>query len=231
MPNETQPSPSNPLGNPPYPGYTSSNGPNWVDFLTVEYNASLLQTVNLAYGGATVDANLVAQYLPTVLDFNQQVNEEFIPYYAGSNRSVDWSSDDTLFAYFFGINDVGNSYAPGKNTSALNAQIFAEYASLVDQTYQAGARSFLFLNVPPVNRSPLTIAEGVSAETAEFADIEAFNAGVTAIAANLSATYSDATVFEFDTNALFTDVLGDVDLYPQTSGYQNVTTYCPAYEK
>jgi hypothetical protein len=34
----TQPSSTNPLGNPTYPGGTASNGPNWVGFLTVKYN-------------------------------------------------------------------------------------------------------------------------------------------------------------------------------------------------
>lgn len=55
----TPPSPTNPLGNPGYPGWTSANGPNWVGYLTVKYNDSLLQTYNLADGGATVDADLV----------------------------------------------------------------------------------------------------------------------------------------------------------------------------
>ena len=56
----TQPSLGNPLGNPPYPGYTSSNGPNWVDYLTVKYNQSLVETYNIAFGGATIDSDLVA---------------------------------------------------------------------------------------------------------------------------------------------------------------------------
>ena len=51
-----QPSRANPLGNPDYPGYTASNGPNWVDFLTTTYNETFLETINLAYGGATVGA-------------------------------------------------------------------------------------------------------------------------------------------------------------------------------
>lgn len=29
-----QPNATDPLGNPAYPGYTATNGPNWVDFLT-----------------------------------------------------------------------------------------------------------------------------------------------------------------------------------------------------
>lgn len=42
--NGVQPSADNPLGNPAYPGTTTSNGPNYVDYLTTTYNKSLLLT-------------------------------------------------------------------------------------------------------------------------------------------------------------------------------------------
>ena len=51
------PSAANPMGNPDYPGFTSSNGPNWIDFLTTTYNATFVKTINLAVGGATVDTD------------------------------------------------------------------------------------------------------------------------------------------------------------------------------
>ena len=126
-----QPDAANPIGNPSYFGYTSSNGPNWVDFLTTAYNQSFLETYDFAYGGATVDSSLVAQYLPSVLDFVQQVNDEFIPIYTAANNSVGWTSTNRLFASFFGINDVGNSYA--QQNSTLNDDIFVVYAGLIDQ--------------------------------------------------------------------------------------------------
>ena len=127
----TQPSPGNPLGNPPYPGYTAVNGPGWVDDLTVEYNQSFIETYNLAYGGATVDSALVAQYEPTVLDFVQQVNQEFLPVYGTSANVAGWTADNSLFAAFFGINDVGNSY--GAQNDALNGEIFSIYLKLINQ--------------------------------------------------------------------------------------------------
>lgn len=222
-----QPNRANPLGNPPYPGYTASNGPNWIDFLTTTYNKSFVETVNLAYGGATVDSNLVAQYLPTVLSVQEQVNDEYIPVY--SNKTViPWASDDTLFSIFIGINDVGNSYA-SKNAS-LNGIIFDVYSGLVDELYQTGGRNFLFLNVPPVNRAPLTTAQGVAAEQLEAADIADWNSRVAKLANNLTHTYSDATAFLFDTNAIFDQVLDDPCSHPQTCPYKNTTDYCVAYE-
>ncbi|KAK8085082.1 fungal cellulose binding domain-containing protein [Apiospora hydei] len=176
------------------PRYTSSNGPNWVDYLTVKYNASLLQTYNLAVGGATMDSDLVKPYLPTVLSVKQQVQDVFLPSYASSSSSssssengpIQWSASDSLFAFWIGINDVGNSYWQD-DTAGLNRQIFAVYADVVRQLYDdAGARNFLFLNVPPVDRSPLTLGQGAAAADREAADIAAFNALTAELAANLA---------------------------------------------
>ena len=229
-PNGTQPSASNPFGNPPYPGYTSANGPNWVDFLTTTYNTTTLQTLNLAYGGAVIDERLIAQYLPTVLSMRNQVEDEFLPLYAdGAQGTFTWESDNTLFASFLGINDIGNAYYQA-NASDIFAADFETYASLVDTLYQSGARNFLFLNVPPVDRSPLTVSQGEWSITNEAAAIAAFNANISALASNLSSTYADASVFLFDTHALFTAVLDDPSVYPQTAAYTNTTDYCEYYE-
>ncbi|KAL9623896.1 MAG: hypothetical protein Q9160_001888 [Pyrenula sp. 1 TL-2023] len=229
LPNSTQPSASNPLGNPAYPGYTSSNGPNWVDYLTIKYNASTLLTYNLAYGGATVDSALVAQYLPTVLDLSQQINDEFLPTYTPQNSTAQWSSSTSLFGIFIGINDVGNSYY-AQNTT-LNDAIFAEYSSLVDTLYGAGARNFLFLNVPPVDRSPLTTQQGGDGAALEAADIADFNGRIQGLASGLAKDEPDTAVFLFDDHTLFGNVLDDPSQFPETALYKDTETYCAAYQK
>ena len=208
-------------------GYTASNGPNWVDFLTTTYNKTFVETVDLAYGGATVDSDLVAPYLPTVLSVQQQIHDEYEPVYA-NKTIIPWASDNSLFAIFIGINDVGNSYS--SQNASLNGIIFDVYSGLVDELYQTGARNFLFLNVPPVDRAPLTTAQGASAEALEAADIADFNSRIANLANNLTHTYSDSTAFLFDTNAIFNQVLDDPCSHPQTCPYKNTTDYCVAYE-
>lgn len=222
-----QPNPSNPLGNPIYPGYTSSNGPNWVDFLTTTYNQSFIETVNLAYGGATVDANLVAAYRPTVLSVQQQVESEYLSTYTPAPSFLPWKSSNTLFSIFIGINDVGNSYA--SQNSTLASDIFTVYSGLLDELYLSGARNFLFLNVPPVDRSPLTTAQGASSQALEAAAISDWNRRVAAQSRNLTSTYHDVISFLFDTNKVFTQVLDNPCTYPQTCAYKNTTAYCDAY--
>lgn len=126
-----QPNPSNPLGNPAYPGSTSANGPNYVDFLTTTYNQSYIQNYNFGYGGATIDPSLVSSPFGDIVQtFRQQTREEFLPVYA-SNPTVPWCSADSLFSIFFGINDVILSYAP--RNSSLNYALIKSYEALVHQ--------------------------------------------------------------------------------------------------
>ena len=135
-----QPGPANPLGNPVYPGATSANGPNYVDFLTTTYNESYIQTYNFGYGGATVDPALVeSPYGLIVQSFEQQVTQSFLPLY--SNGEVSWSADNTLFGVFFGINDVILSYA--QQNSSLNYDLIKDYESLVNQVSNS---NFVFLS-------------------------------------------------------------------------------------
>ena len=152
-----------------------------MDFLTTTYNKTFIETINLAYGGATVDSALVTPYLPTVLSLKQQVQTEYLPIYADHPSFFDWQANDTLFAIFIGINDIGNAYGEA-NSSLIFSDVFAEYASLVDQLYGSGARNFLFLNVPPVNRSPLTVAAGAAAQALEAIDITVYNGNLTQLA-------------------------------------------------
>ncbi|KAL7621997.1 hypothetical protein AAE478_007498 [Parahypoxylon ruwenzoriense] len=233
---QSPPSPSNPFGNPEYPGWTSSNGPNWVGFLTVKYNASQLQAYNLAYGGATVDSDLVRPYMPTILSVKQQVQEEFVPGYTGDSPSApsapEWTSADSVFSFWIGINDVGNSYGSGADSSGLlYTQIFDVYSGLVDQLYQAGARNFVFINVPPVDRSPLTVGQGQNSVDMEKAAIADWNGRVADTAAALKNNHTDeVNVWIYDSNKSFGEVIDNPNTYEQTAELKNTTDFCSAYQ-
>lgn len=222
----TQPSPTNPLGNPSYPGWTSSNGPNWVGFLTYQYNASALQTYNLAYGGATVDSALVTPYAPTVLSLKNQVEDLYLPNYANSTK---WTANDSLFAVWIGINDVGNTW--WLNNATLYSLIFDEYASLLDKLHASGARNFLFLTVPPVNLAPLTLKNGPDVVEAEGKVILEWNERVVELASKLEKKHPGAKTFVHDTHKVYVDVIEDVASWEQTAGLKNVTGFCQKYAK
>ncbi|EUC37533.1 carbohydrate esterase family 16 protein [Bipolaris zeicola 26-R-13] len=229
--NGTQPSPSNPLGNPPYPGWTSSNGPNWVGFLTTTYNTSTLLTYNMAYGGATVDSALVAPYTPTVVSMKEQVQSQFLPTYGSHPNFAPWTSASSLFAFFIGINDVGTSWWRD-NSTALWDTIFSVYEKQLTDIYATGGRNFLFLNVPPVNLAPLTTQQndGGYAVEHEGKAIEDWNKRITNMVSGFKAKNKGTTTFVYDTWSLYNSVIKNPASYKQTADLKNVTGYCDAYK-
>jgi phospholipase/lecithinase/hemolysin len=231
-PASSQPNPSNPFGNPPYPGWTSSNGPNWLGFLTTLYNRSTILTYNFASGGATLDSALVAPYAPTVISVKDQIRTQFLPLYGSSPSTAPWTSNSSLFAFFIGINDVGNGwYQP--NSSTLYTAIFSTYATLLDQIYATGARNFLFLNVPPVNLSPLITNQNDGGYATEYEGrvIVDWNERLRDMIGVFEKEHADVKIFLHDTNALFKNVLSHPGTLQQTVGLRNVTGYCKAYAK
>ncbi|KAK0221164.1 hypothetical protein EDD85DRAFT_930316 [Armillaria nabsnona] len=218
----TRPAVGNPLGNPPYPGWTSTGGQNWVDYVTTVDNTSLVLTYNLAYGGATISADLVAPFDPTVLSLTDQVNQ-FLSSYASKPSTTPWNSADTLFSVWIGINDIGNSYYLGGDRDAFSDTLLDAYFVLVKQLVcrDVGARNFLFLNVPPVDRSPLMLAQSTWSQETEKSVIEGFNSKLTARAASLKANHSDVTTWIWDSNAAFTAILDS----PTSYGFEDATTF------
>ncbi|KAJ7624134.1 hypothetical protein B0H17DRAFT_963972 [Mycena rosella] len=224
VPNSTLPSVGNPLGNPPFPGFTGAGGENFVGFDTVTYNTSTILTYNYAYGGATIDANLVVPYLPTVLSLTDQVNE-FLAGAAKKPATSPWTSANSLFTVWIGINDIGNSYGSGGNRSAFSDTLLNAYFALVQKLSSpiatAGARNLLFINVPPIDRSPLMLAQSAAAQALEKSVIADFNTKLAAKIAAFKAANSGArtcppalvTTWLWDANAAFTTILNTPTQY------------------
>ena len=117
------------MGNPPFPGTTSCRGPDWVDYLVNKYNQSFVKAYNLAWGGTTINWDLVGGF-PISPDFRHQISDTFIPHYV-EDPLASWMPATSLFAVFFGINDISNSYHKGNKT--VHALIFQTYATLMNQ--------------------------------------------------------------------------------------------------
>lgn len=240
---DNPPCPSTPLGNPEYPGFTSASGPNWIDYLTVKYNQSFLQTYNLAIGGATVDEDIDLHppmfgrdlFQPVRNSLKDQVQRDFITAYAYKNApgAPDWNGGSALFAIWIGINDVVGSYSLGpdgpKGTKALNDRIFGTYSQLTEILYDHGARNFMLLNVPAVDRSPLIVGKGPRDVALLGADLTDFNDRVAKLAGDLKSRHPDVNAWVYDTRTDFSKVLDHPAAFPQTSGLKNVTNACNEY--
>ncbi|KAA1477376.1 hypothetical protein DENSPDRAFT_583185 [Dentipellis sp. KUC8613] len=211
----------------PVPNDVSSNGPNWIQALTQTYNATDTKSFNLASGGATIDSELVTPYLPTVLSIVDQVSQ-FNEILAPKPEGAKWESNNSLFAFWIGINDVGNSYAWTNITqSGFHQVLMNRLFGQVESLYERGARSFLFLTVPPTNRAPLILEQGSSAVSAITVALEDYNSQLLESVKAFQAKHHDLDqVTVFDTQPIFNSLLDN----PRTFGYVNTTGFCDAYQ-
>lgn len=99
----------------------------------------------------------------------------------------------------------------------------------MDDLYDVGARNFLFLNVPPIDRAPMTVEQGEDAMQLEDTMVTDWNERVAALAQDLRSNYTGTFVAEFDYHTLMGDVIDDPTIYPETAVYKNTTEYCDAY--
>ncbi|KAL2192970.1 carbohydrate esterase family 16 protein [Corynascus similis CBS 632.67] len=179
----TKPSADNPLGNPPLPGWTASGGLNWVGFLVSEFNTSTTLSYNFAAGGATTNATIVPPYQSTVLSFIDQV-AQFSDSIASKPDYAPWSADNALFGIWMGVNDAGNVWWDPEYDSLVE-EIMASYFGQLQILYDAGARNFALLSVPPIHRTPaVVLANTPEQQELEAESIQKYN---DALAANLEA--------------------------------------------
>lgn len=97
--------------------------------------------------------------------------------------------------------------------------------------YAAGARNFLFLNVPPVDRSPGSSVISASGRSDLARYIGEYNWRLRLLVYYLGLRHPDTTTFFLDTNWLFTRVIDNPAQFIQTAGYKNTTADCGAYNR
>jgi len=208
------------------PGDVSSNGPNWVQNLRDTFNVAGTKIFNLASGGATIDSALVTPFEPTVLSIVEQV-AQFKTFLASKPPGAEWNSSNALFAVWIGINDCGDSFSFTNTTQpAFNKVLMNRLASQIEELYSFGARSFLFLTVPPVNRAPLWLAQGQAVTSHLASDIENYNLQLTETMTGLQASLKGFEATIFDTQPVFNTLLDEA----KTFGFVNSTGFCAAYE-
>ncbi|KAL5001723.1 GDSL lipase/esterase [Aspergillus recurvatus] len=218
----TQPSPENPMGNPPLGSGTAADSTNWVGYLATVYNDTTVLSYNHAVYGATVNNTLV----PNVPhDLVHQVSRVFEPNYCPSpepDTEIEprekWTPEAALFTVWVGINDI---YFLSQKTDPLKhiPSVLQSYFNLVDRLHGCGARDFVIFNVPPCDRSPQIL-------TLEPPDIQLydtvtkeFNRQLLNAAGQWRLANPDSAMSTYDAWSFFTEVLDN----PQEYGFVDST--------
>lgn len=223
--------------NPGYPGlWTSANGPNWIGYLTNEFNESKIQLYNLAEPGATVTNEVVHGYEDrdlrhAVSDLTGFLDGELVERCIWAPDKID--SDHSLFTIAFGMNDVGSCLDhTGCNIYMLNIfEIFEAYKNSIKALYMIGARNFLLLNAPPTDwNALLDVSFGDPLTHGRYLATTKFNEYHRELAHWLRTEMEGTTVFELDLFGMFQQMHLDLKSLPYVGGYKDLYTFCEPYD-
>ena len=124
-----QPSSHQPFGNPLLPELEEESGANWPVYLATKYNRSQIFTYDFAAWGAVVDKATINADQDQ--DFTKQVKEGFLPMYLNDYNIAEWYPDNSLFAVWFGLNDISQCFKNDMRGAALEERthsILEKYA-------------------------------------------------------------------------------------------------------
>ncbi|ORY35921.1 hypothetical protein BCR39DRAFT_513085 [Naematelia encephala] len=200
----------------------------WSDYLyAVFHDFHVLQYYNFARPGATVAQDIIPPGLEKYGTYTTQLQEfeDLFTPLPGPPR-VNWHDNDTLFVVFFGINDMGRMNREDIGRMDIPETSTRLARSVVEQTkrlYTLGARSFLFLNLPPLDRSPkynLPSEVGIRSHDLIKQSTDVFNEQLeTAVdewKLELSAKDDSSEIMFFDLHSFYSTVLEYPELFGMT---------------
>ncbi|KAK0464468.1 uncharacterized protein EV420DRAFT_1618320 [Desarmillaria tabescens] len=201
-------SPEELLSNDIVPKNTSSEGSNWLEFLTGCFSGSPAacdkQLWDFAFAGADIDADLLPRHHDFTVPLVDQVNQ--------------WV---TLTAWWIGINDTGDT-VDNHTITDINAFWETEMQSYFQgRTYDNGLKQHLFINVPPGERSPLANTNVTKAGILK-SHVDSYNTALKNHVQLFTRRNQGAVTSIFDANAWFNYVLDHRASY----GFNDVTGYC-----
>ncbi|KAE9409646.1 hypothetical protein BT96DRAFT_872295 [Gymnopus androsaceus JB14] len=183
--------------------------PNWVGHLITKYMPGPRYKPDQGEQdeGYADDPLLIYDYAiggNTINGVASQVKEQFLgPNCVGTKPQwAPWESNNTLFVTWVGINDCAFNKEHENNISKL--------FDLQEQLYQAGARNFLFIDVPPIHRSP-----AISPRRAEMASVSYhnWNDGLRSGLNTFAQSHQDTSLFLFSSYATFDHMLDNYKDY------------------
>ncbi|VUC23975.1 unnamed protein product [Clonostachys rosea] len=207
---------------------TSAAGPNWVEFLSgcaVENGEWLpsecsIQLWNFAYAGADYSE----EFLPIHANHTTPMVNQTLQYLTYGEPAIGNKIDKskTLVAIWIGINDVGDAAKLDVNLEEYyDAIIEAMLSQSVEWLYEASFQNFLFLNIPPRDRSPSYIGKDEQQQAAKN-QARWWNERLSIRVPEFAKSHPSAKVMMYDTNTFFTKVLDE----PEKYGFLNTTGLC-----
>ncbi|TEA17084.1 Acetylesterase [Colletotrichum sidae] len=208
---------------------SSAGGPNWVQELTGCKQGlpreCEIQLWNFAFAGADISTTFVPLHHDYTISYENQVWQ-----WDNYGKSViDADPKQSLVASWIGINDINDMasftfpYKNYENFEELYTAVVAEQFAALDTVYNAGYRNYLFLNLPPLDKTPASQTN--PSRLPSTAMINTFNRVVNQSAKAFTEEHPGTTALVFDTYSWLTYVFD----HAADFGFTNTTSFCPKY--
>ncbi|EAU38257.1 conserved hypothetical protein [Aspergillus terreus NIH2624] len=209
---------------------TAEGGPNWVEFLTgCGANEGLTsplscdrQLWDFVYAGADISHTPPPQTIPSLL------GHQIIQYkdYGSSHPQMHRQTRcKTLVAICIGINDINDSAKYAVHFPTFYNDLIATLFDSVRQLHTLGYRSYLFMNLPPLDRTERNQQAAVPSPNAT--QIAWFNAALQQHAHRFAQSHPRASVMVYDAHAVLADMMD----HPAQYGIVNTTHFCRGYDQ
>jgi len=170
-----------------YTGKNESGGKNWPLFLLSMHDMYLW---NFARGGAYMSDKFDKKKKHSYpLDTQYEL---FKSKMTKGKEYSNWEGKSTIFAFWFGINDIIKSYWP--RTETINESL-SHLINVMNGCYEEGARNYLFFYIPPFDRSPQVI-RGAYPDIPQF--IKEFNEGIQGKVVEFGSSHPEANVILYN---------------------------------
>jgi len=187
-----------------YTGKNRSGGKNWPLHL-IDFHPMKLW--NFAVRGAVVDFKIIPRSGFKV-DFVKE-RKIFINNMVNGKFSKDWNSDTSLFAFWFGSNEI-RSIDRNANVTAILENVENTFFNGIETIYQNGARNFLLLNASPVDMYPLNL----NGKRNYFKDdVAHFNKAFEVFAKDFSERHKDANVILYNLESEYRHIIDNCSDY------------------
>ncbi|ORY56356.1 uncharacterized protein BCR38DRAFT_356006 [Pseudomassariella vexata] len=213
---------------------TAEGGPNWVEYLTGcgLHNGTLPQSCDIQlWDFAFAGAGVSEAFLPLHHDFTVPLVNQTQQYLSWAEpviggRNMDKSS--ALVAVWIGINDINDS------VNQLTGIAFREFwdrivSAVFEQSvkpmYEAGYNNFLFVNLPPLDRTAANQKRLLPRPSK--AEIGWWNRALEKQSKAFAQQNTNVKTMFYDANTFLNGIMDN----PGTYGITNTTNYCPAYNQ
>ncbi|KAJ5362891.1 Esterase SGNH hydrolase-type, partial [Penicillium brevicompactum] len=210
---------------------TAEGGPNWVEYLTkcgikeglTSPQSCKKQLWDFAFAGADISTEYTPLHHNFTVSLVDQVNQ--FKQYGHPALKHTIKSESTLIAIWIGINDINDSAQYAVDFPTFYKSITDALFASVEDLYDLGYKDYLFMNLPPLDRTPGNQVK--SSPSPNATQIEWYNGALAEHAAAFAGKHKDAEVMLFDAHARLGAILDEPGKY----GIVNTTNFCPGYDQ